>query len=358
MTTPTDARDVLTEWVRRCGPSFLDQPRRVRAVLHDAVPSASHQTALLSAALEHGVARRVLDTPPDRLTGELDRLTAELVERRGLTRLDAAWAVGTVAAALGASSGQESPGPGAGHPSSGHPGRPPSPPPGTGTPAGRSVRRKWWLIGAAAPVVLVSVVLGVMRTIPQPDPPPEDVTGTETGSGTGSGTGTGTGSGSDTGTGSGSGSGTGTGSGGGDDPCALLTSSECAIWEELPGDLYAQCSGINPVPPATAGLGCVVPGTYRTGENYSRDLAVYEYADTLDRDAAVQGLGQNPCDTFTIKSTAGAVTDTGTLYCFPDQDGMALLVWTYDSKPYEVWAKGVNQDVEGLVNWFFTIPHP
>ncbi|MGY1829750.1 fibronectin type III domain-containing protein [Geodermatophilus sp. SYSU D01180] len=156
MATPTDVRDVLSEWVQRCGPSFLDDPRRVRAVLHDAAPDSSEQTAFLSAALEDGIARRILDTPPDRLGVEMERMTAELAGRRGLARPDAEWAVVTVAAALGA---------------------PLPPPPGPGRSTQRPVpprrRRGLLLAGVIGAVLLVAGgVVAVLLLVDRGPVPP------------------------------------------------------------------------------------------------------------------------------------------------------------------------------------------
>jgi hypothetical protein len=84
-------------------------------------------------------------------------------------------------------------------------------------------------------------------------------------------------------------------------------------------------------------------------------MKVYEYRTTADRDAEFAPVAENLCMTHTQTTTGGAVVDTGYMYCLADQ-GVAVLAWTYDGKPFAMRAEGVNDDVEGLITWFNTLP--
>jgi hypothetical protein len=96
-----DPGSALAEFVRASGPDSLDDPRRVRAMLRDAAPSSHLEVSLLVAALEEGVGQRLARSSSSLVGGEIDRLSSDLVQRRGIAPDHAQWAVRTVAWALG-----------------------------------------------------------------------------------------------------------------------------------------------------------------------------------------------------------------------------------------------------------------
>jgi hypothetical protein len=95
-------RETLAELVQTYGPALLDDARRVRALLYDTCPGDRREVGVLVAAVEEGIplsisrASETISVP-----GELDRLTTELEDTRGLSYDAARWAVRSWAWVLG-----------------------------------------------------------------------------------------------------------------------------------------------------------------------------------------------------------------------------------------------------------------
>jgi hypothetical protein len=95
-------RETLAELVQTYGPALLDDARRVRALLSDTCPGDRREVGVLVAAVEEGIPgaiSRASDTIS--VSGELDRLTTQLEDTRGLSYDAARWAVRSWAWVLG-----------------------------------------------------------------------------------------------------------------------------------------------------------------------------------------------------------------------------------------------------------------
>lgn len=103
-----EVRRAVIDLVARHGPSLLDDPRQFASVLADVVPDARAERSALERAVWLGLPAelRKLQTGPG-LATSMTALANELAQRAGggLTVHDAAWTVGTLAAALGISGG-------------------------------------------------------------------------------------------------------------------------------------------------------------------------------------------------------------------------------------------------------------
>lgn len=100
-------RRQLIDLVRSHGPELLDDSRRVRAMLADAVAGATAEANLIALALASGVAARLRESQhdPRAIPGVVDGLAQDLHRTSSVQPGDALWAVESVAAALGMDSG-------------------------------------------------------------------------------------------------------------------------------------------------------------------------------------------------------------------------------------------------------------
>jgi hypothetical protein len=96
-----DARYALAAIVGTHGRAALADPRRIRAMLRDAVPGARLEVSLLVAAIEDGIPERLQQTSTGLVGGEIERLAAQLEADRGFAARNAEWAVRTIASVLG-----------------------------------------------------------------------------------------------------------------------------------------------------------------------------------------------------------------------------------------------------------------
>lgn len=101
-TAPAAAvRRQLVAIVRAEGASILDDSRRVRAMLADAVAGATAETNLIGLALSSGVPGRLRDAGPGSVTAAVESAAQELERTSSVQAADARWAVGAIAEALG-----------------------------------------------------------------------------------------------------------------------------------------------------------------------------------------------------------------------------------------------------------------
>jgi hypothetical protein len=95
-------RETLAELVQTYGPELLDDARRVRALLYDTCPGDRREVGVLVAAVEEGIPLSISRASDSiSVPGELDRLTTELEDTRGLSYDAARWAVQSWAWVLG-----------------------------------------------------------------------------------------------------------------------------------------------------------------------------------------------------------------------------------------------------------------
>jgi hypothetical protein len=95
-------RETLAELVQTYGPELLDDARRVRALLYDTCPGDRREVGVLVAAVEEGIPLSISRASESiSVPGELDRLTTELEDTRGLSYDAARWAVRSWAWVLG-----------------------------------------------------------------------------------------------------------------------------------------------------------------------------------------------------------------------------------------------------------------
>jgi hypothetical protein len=95
-------RETLAELVQTYGPELLDDARRVRALLYDTCPGDRREVGVLVAAVEEGIPLSISRASDSiSVPGELDRLTTELEDTRGLSYDAARWAVRSWAWVLG-----------------------------------------------------------------------------------------------------------------------------------------------------------------------------------------------------------------------------------------------------------------
>ena len=92
-------REQLTRLVQTHGPEILDDSRRVRAMLADAVAGATAETNLIGLALASGVAAKLRESAG--APGVIDSTARDLERTSSVQPSDARWAVSAVAAALG-----------------------------------------------------------------------------------------------------------------------------------------------------------------------------------------------------------------------------------------------------------------
>ena len=106
-------RRQLVELVQRHGPELLDDSRRVRAMLADAVAGATAEANLVGLALSSGVPARLRDAArdPSRAGTAVADTAAELERTSSVQASDSRWAVATIAEALGISEGPATAGP-------------------------------------------------------------------------------------------------------------------------------------------------------------------------------------------------------------------------------------------------------
>lgn len=103
-TAPAAAvRRQLVQLVRSEGAAILDDSRRVRAMLADAVAGATAETNLIGLALSSGVPARLRDADPRSVAAAVDAAAQELERTSSVQAADARWAVGAIAEALGLS---------------------------------------------------------------------------------------------------------------------------------------------------------------------------------------------------------------------------------------------------------------
>jgi hypothetical protein len=95
-------RETLAELVQTYGPALLDDARRVRALLNDTCPGDRREVGVLVAAVEEGIPLSISRASDSiSVPGELDRLTTELEDTRGLSYDAARWEVRSWAWVLG-----------------------------------------------------------------------------------------------------------------------------------------------------------------------------------------------------------------------------------------------------------------
>jgi pSer/pThr/pTyr-binding forkhead associated (FHA) protein/S1-C subfamily serine protease len=96
-------RRQLIDLVRSHGPGLLDDSRRVRAMLADAVAGATAEANLIALALASGVPARLRDAERDPRgpAAAMDAVAQDLHRSSSVQLADAAWAVESIAAALG-----------------------------------------------------------------------------------------------------------------------------------------------------------------------------------------------------------------------------------------------------------------
>src|SRR5688572_13340408 len=101
-TAPAAAvRRQLVELVRAEGAEILDDSRRVRAMLADAVAGATAETNLIGLALSSGVPGRLRDagSDPSRVAAAIETTAQELERTSSVQAADARWAVSAIASA-------------------------------------------------------------------------------------------------------------------------------------------------------------------------------------------------------------------------------------------------------------------
>jgi pSer/pThr/pTyr-binding forkhead associated (FHA) protein/S1-C subfamily serine protease len=99
-------RRQLVDLVHRHGPELLDDSRRVRAMLADAVAGATAEANLVGLALSSGIPAKLRDAArdPSRAGTAVADTAAELERTSSVQAADSRWAVGAIAEALGISS--------------------------------------------------------------------------------------------------------------------------------------------------------------------------------------------------------------------------------------------------------------
>jgi hypothetical protein len=96
-------REQLADFTRRFGPELHEDAYRVRALLLDTCPTQRREVAVLVAAVEEGVPRRISSSSDGFSSGRLERFAADLASERGLDAGAALWAVQSWAWVLGVS---------------------------------------------------------------------------------------------------------------------------------------------------------------------------------------------------------------------------------------------------------------
>lgn len=96
-------RRQLIDLVRNQGPALLDDGRRVRAMLADAVAGATAEANLIALAIASGVPARLRETgqDPNRVAASVDAVAQDLHRTSSVQAADARWAVGAIAEAMG-----------------------------------------------------------------------------------------------------------------------------------------------------------------------------------------------------------------------------------------------------------------
>jgi pSer/pThr/pTyr-binding forkhead associated (FHA) protein/S1-C subfamily serine protease len=96
-------RRQLIDLVRSQGPGLLDDGRRVRAMLADAVAGATAEANLIALAIASGVPARLREAgqDPARVASSVDAVAQDLHRTSSVQAADARWAVGTLAEAMG-----------------------------------------------------------------------------------------------------------------------------------------------------------------------------------------------------------------------------------------------------------------
>ena len=388
-----DAGAALSDLVRVAGPEALDDARRVRAVLRDAAPDARLEVSLLVAAVEEGVGQRLARSSGGLVGGEIERLAADLVERRGLSPQNAGWAVRTVSWAVGRT---ERPGPINGHagparvpqgpvPEAPVPPGPwpdpvpepwpqerfPVPGPGPWTTPGSSVATAWWkkpaviLSIAGAIVALLGLVVSLVL-LGNDDPGPtgggsgaSDTAGPSDGAGSGSGTDDGSGSGSGTDEGSGSDTVTvGTGTFPDAQELGLLAllpdeysaPSACQRWVGAPDDplfmhrplaaITCTPSGGSPTPPDRVTF-------VRFGSDTESEMT---FTTAFPEQTGGDCVADQP---MAGVYTQGGV-DAGFFGCMVADDGAAYLAWTRTGRGVYAVASDGGARLDVLYTWFLS----
>jgi pSer/pThr/pTyr-binding forkhead associated (FHA) protein/S1-C subfamily serine protease len=98
-----EVRRQLVDLVSRHGPGILDDSRRVRAMLADAVQGATAETNLIGLALSSGVPDRLREAgnDPARAGAAIEATAVDLERTSSVQAADARWAVAAIAEALG-----------------------------------------------------------------------------------------------------------------------------------------------------------------------------------------------------------------------------------------------------------------
>ena len=96
-------RRQLIDLVRNQGPGLLDDGRRVRAMLADAVAGATAEANLIALAIASGVPARLRDAgqDPASVGASVDAVAQDLHRTSSVQAADARWAVGAIAEAMG-----------------------------------------------------------------------------------------------------------------------------------------------------------------------------------------------------------------------------------------------------------------
>lgn len=96
-------RRQLVDLVRQQGPGLLDDGRRVRAMLADAVAGATAEANLIALAIAAGVPARLREAghDPARLGASVDAVAQDLHRTSSVQAADARWAVEAIAEAMG-----------------------------------------------------------------------------------------------------------------------------------------------------------------------------------------------------------------------------------------------------------------
>lgn len=96
-------RRQLIDLVRNQGPGLLDDGRRVRAMLADAVAGATAEANLIALAIASGVPARLREAgqDPSRMGASVDAVAQDLHRTSSVQAVDARWAVEAIAEALG-----------------------------------------------------------------------------------------------------------------------------------------------------------------------------------------------------------------------------------------------------------------
>jgi hypothetical protein len=410
-----DPGSALSDLVRSAGPEGLDDARRVRAMLRDAAPEARLEVSLLVAAVEEGVGQRLARSSGGLLGGEIERLAADLVARRGLSPGNADWAVRTLSWAVGRSPRPaplvvEAGGPARGRSDSGpgrvltHPGGGWEPPrsdpgglpaswvmdggpqrdaPGGAPPGGGGIGGgpgevpatppAWWqrvpvIIGITAGIVVLLIV--VVTVVLAQRSGSDDTTadggttgdggtsdgGTSDGGGTSEGGGT-SGDGGSTGDGGGTGGDVSVGTGVYPDARELVLLS--LLDEEYGGSTCQRWAGPEDSPlymhrPLAAIL-C-------TPSAAAADVAVFvQYGSDAESemtfDAVFPDLTGGDCvQDAPMASTydQGEEVDAGYFGCLIDDDGTAYVVWTRTGRGVYAYGSSDSSGLDALFDWFLT----